>query len=86
MVLTREVSSDREVQEHLGNSAMRKVQILRMTEEAYDQGGVPLQNSIRRRMVSCPLHSASLSSKRSEIQSGFLVREEGRVGRFWFEE
>ncbi len=48
VALTREVSSDREVQERLGDSAMRKVQILRMTEEAYDQGGLLTQEDLGR--------------------------------------
>jgi Protein of unknown function (DUF1670) len=46
--LTRELSSDRDVQERLGDSAMRKVQILRMTEEAYDQGGLLTQEDLGR--------------------------------------
>jgi len=46
--LTRELMSDREVQERLGDSAMRKVQILRMTEEAYDQGGLLTQEDVGR--------------------------------------
>jgi hypothetical protein len=46
--LTRELMSDRDVQERLGESAMRKVQILRMTEEAYDQGGLLTQEDLGR--------------------------------------
>ena len=46
--LTRDLTSDREVQGHLGDSAMRKVQILRMTEEAYDQGGLLTQEDVGR--------------------------------------
>lgn len=46
--LTKELVSDREVQQRLGDSAMRKVQILRMTEEAYDQGGLLTQEDLGR--------------------------------------
>jgi hypothetical protein len=48
VVLTRDVVSDREVQERSGDSAMRKVQILRMTEEAYDQGGLLTEEDLGR--------------------------------------
>lgn len=44
--LTKELMSDRDVQARLGESAMRKVQILRMTEEAYDQGGLLTQEDL----------------------------------------
>lgn len=46
--LTKELTSDRDVQARLGDSAMRKVQILRMTEEAYDQGGLLTQEDLGR--------------------------------------
>ena len=48
VVLTREEASDREVQQELGDSAMRKVQILRMTEEAFDQDGLLTQEDLGR--------------------------------------
>ena len=48
VILTRDVPSDREVQERSGDSAKRKVQILRMTEEAYDQGGLLTQEDLGR--------------------------------------
>ena len=46
--LTKDLLSDRDVQGRLGDSAMRKVQILRMTEEAYDQGGLLTQEDVGR--------------------------------------
>lgn len=46
--LTKELTSDRDVQLRLGESAMRKVQILRMTEEAYDQEGLLTQEDLGR--------------------------------------
>ena len=46
--LTRELASDRDIQARLGDSAMRKVQILRMTEEAYDQEGLLTQEDLGR--------------------------------------
>jgi hypothetical protein len=46
--VTRELASDREVQARLGDSAMRRVQILRITEEAYDQGGLLTQEDLGR--------------------------------------
>jgi DNA-binding CsgD family transcriptional regulator len=46
--LTKELTSDRDVQQRLGDSAMREVQILRMTEEAYDQGGLLTQEDLGR--------------------------------------
>jgi hypothetical protein len=46
--LTKDLASDREVQERCGDSAMRRVQILRMTEEAHDQGGLLTQEDIGR--------------------------------------
>ncbi len=48
MKLTKELTSDRDVQVRLGDSAMRKVQILRMTEEAYDQSGLLTQEDLGR--------------------------------------
>jgi hypothetical protein len=46
--LTKELTSDRDIQARLGDSAMRKVQALRMTEEAYDQGGLLTQEDLGR--------------------------------------
>lgn len=46
--LTKELMSDREVQQRMGDSAMRKVQVLRITEEAYDQGGLLTQEDLGR--------------------------------------
>lgn len=46
--LTRELMSDRDIQARLGDSAMRKVQILRMSEEAYDQEGLLTQEDLGR--------------------------------------
>jgi len=46
--LTKELTSDRDVQARLGESAMRKVQILRITEEAYDQEGLLTQEDLGR--------------------------------------
>jgi hypothetical protein len=46
--LTREVASDRDVQARSGDSAMRKVQVLRMTEEAYEQRGLLTQEDLGR--------------------------------------
>ena len=46
--LTRELTGDHEVQQRLGESSMRKVQILRMTEEAYDQEGLLTQEDLGR--------------------------------------
>jgi hypothetical protein len=48
VVLTRESAEDHAVQERNGDSAMRRVQILRMTEEAYDQHGLLTQEDIGR--------------------------------------
>src|SRR3990172_5173624 len=46
--LTREESGDRDVQARSGDGAMRKVQILRMGEEAYEQGGLLTQEDLGR--------------------------------------
>jgi AraC-like DNA-binding protein len=48
VLLTPIVSSDYHVKEGHGDSAMRKVQLLRMTEEAYDQGGLLTEEDIGR--------------------------------------
>jgi predicted DNA-binding transcriptional regulator/DNA-binding XRE family transcriptional regulator len=48
VVLTCERADDHEIQERLGESAMRRVQILRMTEEAYDQHGLLTQEDLGR--------------------------------------
>ncbi len=44
--LTRDLVSDQDVEARLGSSARRKVQILRVTEEAYDQGGLLTQEDL----------------------------------------
>ena len=46
ILLTRELPSDHEVESHKGESAKRVVQILRMTEEAYDQGSLLTQEDL----------------------------------------
>jgi len=46
--LTRDLVSDEDCEARLGASARRKVQILRMTEEAYDQGGLLTQEDLGR--------------------------------------
>jgi predicted HTH transcriptional regulator len=46
--LTKELTSDRDVQARFGDSAMRKVQIVRVTEEAYDQGRLLTQEGLER--------------------------------------
>jgi hypothetical protein len=46
--LTRDLVSDEDCEARLGSSARRKVQILRMTEEAYDQGGLLTQEDLGR--------------------------------------
>lgn len=46
--LTRDLVSDEEVEARLGGSARRRVQILRITEEAYDQGGLLTQEDVGR--------------------------------------
>jgi hypothetical protein len=48
VVVTRELASDHEVEERWGESGRRRVQILRMTEEAYDQGGLLTQEDLGR--------------------------------------
>lgn len=48
VVLTRELASDHEVEERFDASAKRRVQILRMTEEAYDQNGLLTQEDMGR--------------------------------------
>lgn len=48
VVLTKDLPSDREVQGKCGDSQMRKVQILRMTEEAFDQDGLLTQEDLGR--------------------------------------
>jgi len=48
VILTRDVVSDEEIREKYGDSAKRKVQLLRMTEEAYDQGALLTQEDIGR--------------------------------------
>src|SRR5512140_618630 len=46
--LTRDLVSDQDVEGRLGASARRKAQILRVTEEAYDQGGLLTQEDLGR--------------------------------------
>jgi DNA-binding Lrp family transcriptional regulator len=46
--LTKEQESDQEIQQRQGESAKRRVQILRMSEEAYDQGGLLTQEDLGR--------------------------------------
>ena len=48
VALTRTVASDYQVKEHHGDSAMRRVQLLRMTEEAYDGGGLLTEEDVGR--------------------------------------
>jgi predicted RNA-binding protein YlqC (UPF0109 family) len=48
VVLTRDEGSDLEVEAHHGRRGKRKVQLLRMTEEAYDQGGLLTQEDVGR--------------------------------------
>jgi hypothetical protein len=48
VILTRDLASDEEMREKYGDSAKRKVQLLRMTEEAYDQGGLLTQEDVGR--------------------------------------
>ena len=48
VLLSVTVASDFVVKEHHGDRAMRKVQLLRMTEEAYDQGGLLTEEDISR--------------------------------------
>ena len=48
VLLTVTEGSDYAVQEHHGERAMRQVQILRMTEETYDQGGLLTEEDISR--------------------------------------
>jgi hypothetical protein len=46
--LTRDLLSDQDAEARLGASARRKLQILRMTEEAYDQDGLLTQEDLGR--------------------------------------
>jgi len=48
MKLTRDLVSDAECEARLGATARRRVQILRMTEEAFDQGGLLTQEDLGR--------------------------------------
>jgi hypothetical protein len=48
VILSREESGDLEVERDQGRSAVRKVQLLRMTEEAYDQGALLTQEDVGR--------------------------------------
>jgi hypothetical protein len=48
VTVTRDLVSDQAVEARLGASARRKVQILRMTEEAYDQEGLLTQEDLGR--------------------------------------
>lgn len=46
VALTHTMTSDYQVRERHGDSAMRKVQLLRMTEEAYDRGGLLTEEDV----------------------------------------
>jgi hypothetical protein len=46
IVLTRDVPSDDEIRQKYGDSSKRTVQILRMTEEAFDQGALLTQEDL----------------------------------------
>jgi len=48
VVLTKDLPGDREVEEKRGESQRRKLQILRMTEEAFDQDGLLTQEDLGR--------------------------------------
>ncbi len=48
VVLARDLPSDREVEAKRGGSQRRKIQILRMTEEAFDQDGLLTQEDLGR--------------------------------------
>lgn len=48
VVLTRDDPGDLEVERDRGRSGVRKVQLLRMTEEAYDQGALLTQEDVGR--------------------------------------
>jgi DNA-binding Lrp family transcriptional regulator len=48
VVLTKDLPSDREVEEKRGEGQRRKIQILRMTEEAFDQDGLLTQEDLGR--------------------------------------
>jgi Protein of unknown function (DUF1670) len=48
VVLTRDEESDLEVERDHGRGGVRKVKLLRMTEEAYDQGGLLTQEDVAR--------------------------------------
>jgi len=48
VVLTRDNESDLEVERDHGRGGVRKVKLLRMTEEAYDQGGLLTQEDVAR--------------------------------------
>jgi len=48
VVLTKDDESDLEVERDHGRGGVRKVKLLRMTEEAYDQGGLLTQEDVAR--------------------------------------
>ena len=48
VVLTLSMGSDHDVQERFGDSALRRVRLLRITEEAYDQDGLLTQEDLGR--------------------------------------
>lgn len=50
VVLTRDAQSDLEVERDQGRGGVRKVKLLRMTEEAYDQGALLTQEDVGRIM------------------------------------
>ena len=70
LILTKEMASDREVQEQHGESAMRKVQILRLTEEAFDQDALLTQEDLGRLL--------GVTSRTIRRDVGELMRE-GRL-------
>jgi Protein of unknown function (DUF1670) len=69
--LTRDLVSDADCEARLGSSARRKVQILRMTEEAYDQGGLLTQEDLGR------ILGVSARTVRRDVEE--LMREKLRL-------
>jgi len=53
VILTRDVVSDEEMREKYGDSAKRKVQLLRITEEPYDQEALLTQEDVGRILGIC---------------------------------
>lgn len=69
--LTRDLVSDGECEARLGASARRRVQILRLTEEAYDQGGLLTQEDLGR------ILTVSARTIRRDVED--LMRQEVRL-------